>query len=355
MAVPYNSLIASTIKRYQKKFVNNIIKDFILLAALGDKDLAPRVFKMRKPEGEFAEGIKLVAGGEKIFMPIMYAENMTVQGYAGYDTIDITPTDPFTAAEYEWRRIAGSVNMDYDRLDKNSGDDVKLFDLMKGMMDNLKSSMQFKVNDMLLKPKALGTKEPLGLMDIVQDDPSSNPASGALGGIDAAANSWWRNQTQNQASAAYGTDQTGAGPVGLRKLIRDCTFGADQTPNLIIGGDVAFEALERSALNQIRYMGDKEKIIANMGFQVLMFKGLPVVMEKRIPVLRSEASLTGDAFYVLNTKFLKLWGMKNRWFEPTKTKEPVNQDTVVQSIITACQFATDNRRTLGVQYGIVQA
>jgi len=85
-----------------------------------------------------------------------------------------------------------------------------------------------------------------------------------------------------------------------------------------------------------------------MGFQVLMFKGLPVVMEKRIPVLRSEANLSGDAFYVLNTKFLKLWGMKNRWFEPSKVKEPVNQDTQVQHIITACQLVTDNRRTLGV-------
>lgn len=355
MSLDYNSLLASTIKHYKKGFVNNIIKDFIILAALGDKDLAPNVFKMRKPEGEFAEGIKLVDGGEKIFVPLMYAKNLTVQGYAGYDPLDITPTDPFTAAEYDWRRIAGSVNMDNDRLDKNRGDSVKLFDLMKGMMDNLKSSMQETVNDMLLKPKASGTKEPLGLMDIVKDDPTTNPASGALGGIDAVANTWWRNQVEDQASAAFGTDQTGTGPKKLRKLIRDCTFGADQTPNLIIGGDVAFEKLENSALNQIRYMGDKEKLIANMGFQVLMFKGIPVVMEKRIPVLRSAASLTGDAFYVLNTKFLKLWGMKHRWFEPSKVKEPVNQDTQVQHIITACQFVTDNRRTLGVMPAIVDA
>jgi len=50
MALSYNSLLASTIKYYKKNFVNNIIKDFILLAALGDKDLAPTVFKMRTPK-----------------------------------------------------------------------------------------------------------------------------------------------------------------------------------------------------------------------------------------------------------------------------------------------------------------
>lgn len=352
MAVPYNSLVASTIKRYQKKFVDNIIKDFILLAALGDKDLAPTVFKMRKPEGRFAEGIKLVAGGEKIFMPLMYAENQTVQGYAGYDTLDITPTDPFTAAEYDWRRIAGTVNMDYDRLDKNSGDDVKLFDLMQGMMQNLKASMQFKVNDMLLKPKLAGTKEPLGLMDIVKDDPSTNPASGNLGGIDASTNTWWRNQIADQGAVAYGTDQTGAGPSGLRQLMYRCTFGVEQ-PNLVLGGDVAFEALQKSALNQVRFVSKNEEIMGNMGFTVMMFNGKPVVREQRIGTLRSEAGLSGDAFYVINTKYLKLWGMKNRFFEPSNTKEPVNQDTVVQSIITACQFCTDNRRTHGVQFNIV--
>jgi len=354
MALNYNSLLASTIKYYKKGFVDNIIKDFILLAALGDKDLAPSVFKMRKPEGDFAEGIKLVDGGEKIFCPLMYAENMTVQGYAGYDTLDITPTDPFTAAEYDWRRIAGSVNMDNDRLDKNRGSAVKLFDLMDGMLKNLKVSMQQKVNDMLLKPKLLGTKEPLGLMDIVKDDPSTNPASGALGGIDAVANAWWRNQAIDLAAASFGTDQTGAGPKALRKLIRNTTFGAEETPNLIIGGDSAFESLEDTMLNQTRYIseGMAQQLLGKSGFDALMFKGIPVVREKRIEPLRLEAGLSGDAFYVLNTKYLKLWGMKHRWFEPSSVKEPVNMDTQVQSIITACQFVTDNRRTNGVLFNI---
>ncbi len=353
MALTYNSLLASTIKHYKKGFVDNIIRDFILLAALGDKDLAPEVFKMRKPDGEgYAEGIKLIGGGEKIFCPLMYGRNSTVAAYSGYDTLDITPADPFTAAEYDWKSIAGSVNMDNERLDKNRDDAVKLFDLMKGMMDNLKVSMQESVNDMLLSVKAAGTKQPFGLMDIVKDDPTTNPAAGNLGGIDAATYSWWRNQTQDLALASFGTDQTGAGMKKLRALLRSCTFGKVE-PNLLIAGENAFESVELALINQARYnTSDGVQKLVDAGFQALMVKGKPMVMEKRITSLRSDASLAGDAIYALNTKYLKVWGMKHRWFEPSNVKEPVNQDTSVQHIITRCQFVTDNRRVHGVLTGI---
>lgn len=352
MALNYNSLIASTIKHYKKEFVDNIIGDFILLAALGSKDLAPEVFKMRKPEGKFAEGIELMSDpGEKIFFPLMYARNATVEAYSGYDILDITPADPFTAAEYEWRSIAGSVNMDNERLDKNSGSATKLFGLMKGMMDNLKISMQEKVNDYLLAPKAAGSKRPLGLMDLVQDNPAVNPDSGALGGIDAVSNAWWRNQVVDQANAAFGTDQTGLGFRNLRKLLRQTQFG-NVKANLLLAGESAFESVELSLLNQVRLADAKTQKLIDAGFETIMIKGVPLVMEKRITAIRGESGLAQDAIYALNTQFLKVYGMKRRWFEPSNPKEPVNQDSTVQHIITRMQFATNNRRALGVLKGI---
>lgn len=352
MALNYNSLLASTIKYYKKGFVNNIIRDFILLAALGDKDIAPAVFKMRTPEGEFAEGIKLVDGGEKIFCPLMYGRNVTINSYVGYDTLDITPTDPFTAAEYDWCSIAGSVNMDNERLDKNRGDAQKLFDIMKGMVDNLKVSLQENINDKLIAPKGVGTKDPNGLMDIIMDVPTNNPTAGNMGGIDVTTNSWWQNQSVNQASASFGTDQTGAGNKNLRQLIRNCTFGTDK-PNLLLSGETAYDDTENSMLNQVRYLSEKEKLLAKAGFDTIMFRGIPMVMEKRISALRTANALTGDAIYAINTKYLKLWGMRHRWFEPSSVKEPVNQDTQVQHIITRLQLLTDNRRAHGVLYAIV--
>lgn len=352
MSLDYNSLVASTIKYNKKGFANNITRDFILTAMLGAPNLAKEVFGLDTPDAMFAEGIKLVDGGEKIFMPLMYARNTTIEGYAGYDTLNITPTDPFTACEYEWRRIAGSINVDNDRLDKNAGSAQKLFDLMKGMLQNLRISYQESWNDMLLKAKAANSKEPLGIFDIIKDDPSTNPASGALGGVDAVANTWWRNQAVNQNSVAFGTDQLGAGMVNLRQLLRNCSFGTDKAKLLMVG-ETAWERVESTMLAQIRYVSDKEKLLAKAGFDALMVKGVPMVMEKRITALRAEQGLSGDAIYAINPKYLKLYGMKHRWFEPSKVKEPVNQDTQVQHLITACQLTTDNRRTSGVMFGIV--
>lgn len=352
MSLTYNSLLASTIKYYKKGFVDNIIRDHILLAALGNPDLASNVFSMRVPEGDFAEGIKLIDGGEKIFCPLMYKKNTTTAGYSGYDTLDINPTDPFTAGEYEWKSVAGSVNMDNERLDKNRGDAVKLFDLMKGMVDNLRVSIEDDINDSLLSAKASGSKLPNGLLDIIKDDPTTNPSSANLGGIDASTETWWRNQIVDNASTTFGTDQTGAGCANLRSLLRKTTFGKTST-NLLLAGETAFERLENSILNQVRYISSKEKMLGEFGFDSLMFKRVPVVMEKRITAVRSDAALTGDAFYAINTKFLKVYGMKHRWFEPSKVKEPVNQDTQVMHIITRLQFVTDNRRALGVMFGVV--
>jgi len=354
MTLDYASLVASTIKYNKKGFANNITADFILTAILGAPNLATEVFGLEKPDGEFSEGIKLTDGGEKIFMPLMYARNTTIEGYAGYDPLNITPTDPFSACEYEWRRIAGSINVDNDRLDKNAGSAVKLFDLMKGMLQNLRISYQESWNDMLIKAKVAGSKEPLGLFDIIKDDPTTNPASGNLGGIDAVTNTWWRNQKRDLGLAAFGTDQTGAGMAAIRQLIRDCTFGTDK-PKVLIAGEMGFEKTENTMLNQVRYVSDKEKAIAKAGFDAIMVKGLPMVMEKRITVLRAAQGLSGDAIYAINPKYLKLYGMKHRWFEPSKVKEPVNQDTQVQHLITACQFTTDNRRTSGVLFGIPTA
>lgn len=353
MSVPYSSLVASTTKKFKKFFVDQIIKDNFLLSAMISKDLAPTIFKreMREGEDEFADGLSLENGGEKIFFPIMYAKNQTIQGYSAYDLLDITHAERFTAAEYDWKSIAGSVNLDKETIDKNYGNDVKLFDYVEGQIKNLQASMQEFTNDAIIQSKAAGSKLPLGILDLIQDAPGSDPAVGAIGGITVVGNPWWQNQYVDQAGAAFGTDPTGAGQANLRKLLRTTQFG-QKSAHAVLAGEIAYDRLERSMVNQIRYVGKAEQMLAMAGFEAFQFKGKPVVLEKNVDPARTLAGLSNSAFYALNFDFLKVYAMKHRFFEFSDVKEPVNQDTMVQHNIVRMNLCTNGRRYQGVMLNV---
>lgn len=351
MTIPYDSLAASTIKNFKPGFTDQIIADSVLLSALGAKDVAPAIMKMRNVDmnAEAGPGIMFESNpGRKVWHSLMYKKNGTVQAYAGHDVLNTTPQDPFTAAEYDWASVAGTFNISYEDLDKNSGSESQIFKLFEGHADNLKISLSDEITDYLLSAKpSASSKRPLGLLDLIQDDPTSNPASGALGGIDGSTYDWWRNQKVDHAAATFGTDQTGTGPANLRKLIRQCTFGR-RRPNLLMAGDSAYERLEQTMVNQIRYTNEQTKALANAGFEAFTFKGIPVVREPKIETVRAAAGLSGDAIYALNLNYMKLVAMKRRWFEPSKSKEPSNQDAVLQHVISRFQFTTNGRRYQGV-------
>lgn len=345
-----NSIFATTFRHAKKKIVDNIVRDSVFLAMMGQKDLAPALRKSRVSGDSkaFADGIELMSDpGYEIQFPLMYKKNTTSQSYAAFDVLDTTPQDPFTVALYPWRSFAGTVNLSNEDLDKNSGSKTKIIDFMDAYLENLRLSLQDDITDMLLGTRTAGTAQTFGLLDIIKDDPTTNPSGGNVGGIAADTNTWWRNQVSDFNSAAFGTDQAGNGCQALRQLIYACTFGTKR-PNVIMGGNDAFESLMSALVAQNQFMNDGAQKLANAGFDAITFQNIPVVREPKVQTVRSAASLTGDAFYVLQLDFLKIFGMEKRWFEPSKMLQPYNQDTNVMHVITRLQLGTNARRQLGV-------
>lgn len=354
------SLIAATLRKHEPEIVDNITKDFILFKLLGDKDLAPKLFKMRKPEAGdmYADGIKLTDdAGRKIVEKIRKGRNSTVRAYSRFDLLDVTPQDNFDEVEYDWKSVSGSVHLANEDLDKNRGSKTRIFDLLEASKDDLVITMQEELNDYLLGATPLAdTKRPGGLLDLVQDDPTTLPAAGAavIGGIDAslAGNAFWRNQTVNHAAAAFGTDQTGVGHANLRQLVRNGTFGMEKY-NVLLAGEDAFEALQRSMVSQVRYNDPRINYLQRAGLDAMMFNDIPVVMEKQIDVVREAAGLDGSAFYGLNFKSLRVHGMKFRWFKLGDFRAPTNQDSQVAHCIVRLNMTTRGRRYQGVMFNVV--
>jgi hypothetical protein len=360
------SLIAATLRRHEPELIDQITNDFILFKLFGDKDLAPKLFQMRDvpDDAMYADGIKLVDGpGRSIVEKIRKLRNSTVKAYERYDLLDLAPQDNFDEVEMPWKSIAGVVNMANEDLDKNRGSKTKIFDLLEASEDDLAVSMQEKTADWLLGSTPVADpKRPAGLMDWVQDDPTTLPPMGSAvtGGIDGsqAANAFWRNQVVDQAAAAFGTDQTGTGCANLRQLIRKMTFGK-QRAKIVVAGEAAFEALEKSLVSQVRYNDPRVNWLANVGVESIIFKNTAIVMEKRIDAVRAVttdangAVLPNSAFYGLNPRSYRYWGMKFRWFKLGNFREPTNQDTQVAHMIARLNSTCRARREQGVLKNVV--
>ncbi len=354
------TLIAGTLRKHEPEVVDNITNDFIMFKVLGDKDLAPKLFKQRElPQGApYADGIKLVDDpGRSIVEKIRKGRNSTVKAYERFDLLNVDPQDNADEVEMAWKSISGSVHLAWEDLDKNRGSKTKIFDLLDFAEDDLTVSMQEKINDYFLGTVPVDDlKRPTGLLDWIKDDPTTLPAAGAdvIGGIDAsdAANAYWRNQIKNHAAAAFGTDQTGTGHANLRQLIRDCTFGM-QKSKLILAGEDAYEALEKSLLSSTRINDPRVNLLASAGIDSIVFKNTVVVMEKRIDAVREAAGLNGSAFYCLNSRSLRVWGMKFRWFKMGNFREPTNQDSQVAHCIARLQLTCRARREQGVMFNVI--
>lgn len=355
------SLIASTLRKHESDVADQVTSDILYLKLLGDKDLAPKLFRMRKPEGDemYAEGLKLEDDpGRKIVPKIRKGANSTVQAYSRFDTLDVSPQDNADEVEFDWKSVSGSVHLAEEDLDKNRGSKTKIFDLLQFSLDDLKISLQEEITQMLLgqvEATDEGRKAPTGLLDLIQDDPTSLPPAGAsvIGGIDAsqAANAYWRNQVEDFNNGTFGTDETGEGQAALRSLIRKCTFGMER-PDVVLAGEDAYDRLERSLVSQKRVISPKAQLLVKAGIDAIDIKSIPVVMEKTLDTTRAAASLNRSAFYALNFRFLRVHGMKFRWFKMTDFRMPTNQDSRVAHCITRLQHVTRGRRYLGVMFNV---
>jgi hypothetical protein len=58
-----------------------------------------------------AARIRSPPGGRTIVQELDYAENATYQRYSGYEVLNISPSDVFTAAEFDWKQAAVAVTI----------------------------------------------------------------------------------------------------------------------------------------------------------------------------------------------------------------------------------------------------
>ena len=275
----FNSLLSTTLQNYQPTLVDNIFKDLVLLSHLNEKGR-----------------VRVEEGGTQIIEPLMYAVNDTVATYSGYDTIDLTPQEGISAAEYDWKQMAASIAISGIEEAKNRGTEA-IIKLLNAKIMQAEMSLKTTLNEQLFGTPGVApaTKDLNGLGNII------GTQNNTVGGIDSTTNTWW-NPTQ-----ATTMDAT-LSLVNMADVYNRASKGSD-VPDLIITNTSLFEKYESLLTNNVRYQ-DVAK--ANAGFTNLMFKQTPIVFDLELAVDASDAPM-----YFLNTKYLKLTGMNGYWYTTT--------------------------------------
>ena len=311
--VDMNALFSTTLQNYQPTLVDNIFKDLVLLNHMNQ-----------------GGRVVMEEGGTQIVEPVLYEENTTAASYADYDNILLTPQEGITAAIYNWKQIAASIAISGIEEAKNRGTEA-IIKLLNAKIMQAEMSIKKLVNDQLLSSND-GTTNPLEFNGIGGFAGSLNTA---IGGIDAATESWWN------PTIPAGIQNATLSLVNMANVYNNASKGND-TPDIIITTEPLFSKYESLLTPNVRYQ-DVAK--ANAGFQNLMFKQTPVVYDLAMPGNQS----SNASMYFLNTKYLKLTGMNGHWF----TSTPFQQGTVAQKdaryaiVLAYGQLTCSNRSRQG--------
>ncbi len=312
----YSDALATTLAYRSKELADNVSKNNALLHHLKDKS------KIRE-----------ISGGSKILEELEYGEGDMIW-YNGYDAIDYSPKQLFSAAEYALKLCAVPVAISGEDLLKNSGPE-KIIDLFEKRVENAFKTMSNQMSKAIYSDGTGSSgKEIGGLKFLVADAPET----GTVGGINRATsgNEFWRNKSTT-ASAALTKDTIGG---AMHKMYQSLCRGTDK-PDLIIAGDDLYSTFEESLTPLQRFSDPK---MADSGFQTLKFKGADMVCDG------GQGGYCPDKhMYFLNTDYIYLRPHKDRNMKVIGgDRMAVNQDALYKIVGWAGNLTMSNASVQGV-------
>ena len=314
MASPnVSEIVATTIERRNRKIADNVTENTALLYRL-------------KQGGK----VRPFSGGRVITEELTYAENQTYKRYAGYEVLDIAPSDVATYAEYAIKQAAVAVTISGLEELQNSGREA-FIDLLKMRVNNAEATFMNNLSsDLYSDGTADGGKQINGIQALV----STSPSTGTVGGINRANWDFWRNQTETGATNASNMQ------TNMNQIWASLVRNMDKT-DLIACDNLMWVRYMDSLQSNQRHSNTQ---MADAGFTNVEFMGAPVVMD---------GGLGGDApnnrMYFLNCKHIYWRPHTSRNMQAIGAdRHAVNQDATVKLIGWAGNLTMSNASLQGV-------
>lgn len=296
MPLTYDQVSAITEKKFIPKLYDNVFDSNPL---------------MKRAKEKFYEKLD---GGERILVPLNYAQTTASDWYSGADTLSTTDNQNITAAEYTWKQLYANISINRIEELKNSGD-AQILSLVKNKVKIAEKTMVDKLGTGLYSD-GTDPKSIIGLRDIVD-------TASTVGGISQTDYSFWRGQVDSTT--------TTLSIAAMQASWNSAAIDADQ-PTVIVTTRTLFNSFYNLLQPQQRFV-DSE--MAKAGFTSLMFNGAPVLSDSHCP--------SGD-MYLLNENYLHLFVHKDEDMRFEPFMKPINQNVKVAKVYWTGAFGSSNNR-----------
>lgn len=304
-------------KRFGKKPTDNIFNSRAFFFSMG------------------ADGFKEEADGGRVFeYGVEFAENTNFHSYGENDELDTTRITVFDAARYDQKICAGTVVFsELERL-RNEGSGSKIDDYVASKVENGKNSHIADMNRQMLGLGIAGND-----IEGVQKLISSTPTTGSVGGINRGTYSFFRNRQNSGAQSVSAFDNFRS---ALTTTYNQCSLGGvENIPRWVLTDRTSFQGYEQILVAIEQIADARMKEVSDIAFknEMLKFKGAKMFFDEDAPA--------GNA-YLYNNVNLKVPYLKGGWMKMYPPRDPHNQLTIVNKVMSICNLATNASRHLGV-------
>jgi len=326
----WNTLLSSTMHNYRDKMTDNVFDSRPLL----------NFIKSRK---------RTVSGGISIVEPLLYAEG-DFTPYAEWDPVSVTPVNTLTAAQFDWKLLAGTVAISGLEEAQNNSKEMQV-NLLEAKIEQQESTIAQNMNRMMFGTYTYGGGIDIAANGFTPFTTLVSNATVSAGGIVNEA--WWASQDND------GTLITDAATLeaALRNAYNNSSDAGNDRVDGIFTNAYGFGLYEGTLTPQVRYT-DTAK--ANLGFQNLMFKNVPMFWDFDCPGADNDAGTTAtsttQACYIgLNSKYVGLVCHSDRDMAQSPFTDNLAGNTggtgAASGVGTAATHSIDARVSYNTTYG----
>jgi len=329
-----SDIIATTIQSRSGELADNFTNNNALMRRLKSKG-----------------NVRTVSGGNVILEEIAYVDPtyINANSYSGYETLNIAPNSPISAAQFSFKQYAAAVSMSGLETLQNAGKE-QIIDLLEGRIKVAEGQLMNRMDyDAYLDGTGNSSKNLDGLAAAVPDDPTT----GVYGGISRATWSFWQSHKYSGATDGGAAITAANIQAYMTSLAIKMVRGNDK-PDFAIA-DSTYYALYVQSLQAIQRISSDSDGAA--GFASLKFygggMGMDVVLGSGVNNAVNAAGTTGGEtsahMWMLNTNYIFLRPHRDRNFVPIGgERQSVNQDAIVKLIGWAGNITSNGPQFSGV-------